>query len=141
MTEDEMVGPHHRLDGHEFEQTLGYSEGQGRLACCSPWGHKELDTTEQVNNNLCLRMCVAQSCLTLCNPTDCSPSGSSLPGILQAGRLECVAMPSSMFIDRRLNIVKMLVLPKLIERISAIPTKNKKKKKNKPNPGKLFFGS
>jgi len=128
MTEDEMVGPHHRLDGHEFEQTLGYSEGQGRLACCSPWGHKELDTTEQVNNNLCLRMCVAQSCLTLCNPTDCSPSGSSLPGILQAGRLECVAMPSSVFIDRRLNIVKMLVLPKLIERISAIPTKKKKKK-------------
>ena len=102
---------------------------------------KSWDTTEQVNNNLCLRMCVAQSCLTLCNPTDCSPSGSSLPGILQAGRLECVAMPSSMFIDRRLNIVKMLVLPKLIERISAIPTKKKKKKKNKPNPGKLFFGS
>ena len=49
MTEDEMVGPHHRLDGHEFEQTLGYSEGQGRLACCSPWGCKELDMTEQLN--------------------------------------------------------------------------------------------
>ena len=47
-----MVGWHHRLDGHEFEQTLGVGEGQGGLACCSPWGHKELDTTEQLNNNL-----------------------------------------------------------------------------------------
>ena len=42
MTEDEMVGWHHWLDGHEFEQTLGDSEGQGGLACYSPWGHKEL---------------------------------------------------------------------------------------------------
>ena len=46
ITEDEMVGWHHRLNGHEFEQTLGDSEGQGSLACCSPRGHKELDTTE-----------------------------------------------------------------------------------------------
>ena len=49
MTEDEMVGWHHRLDGHEFEQTLGVGDGQGGLACCCPWGHKELDTTEQPN--------------------------------------------------------------------------------------------
>ena len=41
-TEDEMVGWHHQLNGHMFEQTLGDSEGQGSLACCSPWGHKEL---------------------------------------------------------------------------------------------------
>ena len=41
-TEDEMVGRHHRLDGHEFEQTPGDSEGQESLACYSPWGHKEL---------------------------------------------------------------------------------------------------
>ena len=46
MTEDEMVGWHHRLDGHEFEQDLGVGDGQGGLACCSPWGRKELDTTE-----------------------------------------------------------------------------------------------
>ena len=46
MTEDEMVEWHHRLNGHEFEQTLGDSEGQGSLTCCSPWGHKQLDTTE-----------------------------------------------------------------------------------------------
>ena len=50
MTEDKMAGWHHQLNGHESEQTLGDSEGQRSLACCSPWGHKELDTTEQVNN-------------------------------------------------------------------------------------------
>ena len=50
MTEDEMVGWHHRLKGHEFEETLGDSEGQGSLACWSPWGHKESDKTEQLNN-------------------------------------------------------------------------------------------
>ena len=44
-TEDEMVGWHHRLDGHEFEQTPGDSEGQGSLICFSPWGHKQLDIT------------------------------------------------------------------------------------------------
>ena len=48
-TEDEMVGCHHRLDGHEFEQALGVGDGQGSLACCSPWDHKESDTTEQLN--------------------------------------------------------------------------------------------
>ena len=48
-TEDEMVGWYHRLNGHEFEQALGDSEGQGGLACCSPWGPKELDT-ERLNN-------------------------------------------------------------------------------------------
>ena len=42
-------GWHHRLNGHEFESTLGVGEGQGGLACCSPWGHKESDTTEQLN--------------------------------------------------------------------------------------------
>ena len=46
MTEDKMVGWHHRLDGHEFEQALGVCNGQGGLTCCSPWGCKELDTTE-----------------------------------------------------------------------------------------------
>ena len=46
MTEDEMVGWHYRLDGHEFEQALGDGEGQGSLACCSPWDCKDSDTTE-----------------------------------------------------------------------------------------------
>ena len=49
MTEDEMVGWHHQLNGPKFEQTLGDSEGVGSLVCCSPWGHKESDTTEQLN--------------------------------------------------------------------------------------------
>ena len=51
MAEDEMVGWHHRLNGYEFEKTLGESEGEGSLACYSPWVHKELDTTERLNNN------------------------------------------------------------------------------------------
>ena len=46
MTEGEMVGWHHRLDGHGFEQALGNDAGQGSLECCSPWGCKELDKTE-----------------------------------------------------------------------------------------------
>ena len=48
-TEDEMVGWHHWLDGHEFEQSPWDDDGQGSLACCSPWGPKELDMTEQLN--------------------------------------------------------------------------------------------
>ena len=50
-TEDEIVGWHQQLNGHEFEQTLGVGDGQGRLVCCSPWGHKESDTIWQLNNN------------------------------------------------------------------------------------------
>ena len=49
MIEDEMAGWHHRLDGREFEWTPGVGDGQGGLACCSPWGSKESDTTEQLN--------------------------------------------------------------------------------------------
>ena len=45
-TEDEMIGWHHRLNGHEFGQALGIGDGHGSLVCCSPWGHKVLDTTE-----------------------------------------------------------------------------------------------
>ena len=51
MTVDEMVGWRHRLDGHEFEQALGVGDGQGILIWGSPWGHKELDTTKQLNNS------------------------------------------------------------------------------------------
>ena len=64
MREDEMIGWHHRLNGHEFEQTPGDGEGQGSLACGSPWGRKESDVTGWQNNrssqrfelrvNLCL---------------------------------------------------------------------------------------
>ena len=50
-TEVEMGGWHHRLNGHEFEQTMGDSEGQGSLGCCSPWGHNELDRTLGLNKS------------------------------------------------------------------------------------------
>jgi len=49
MTKDKMVGLHHQLDGHEFEQALGVGNGQRSLVCCSPRGLKELDTTERLN--------------------------------------------------------------------------------------------
>ena len=50
---DEMVRGHHQLNGHEFEQILGDSEGQGSLLCCSPWGYKESDMTKKLNNKKC----------------------------------------------------------------------------------------
>ena len=49
MTEDEMVGSHHQLDGHEFEQAPGVGDRQGSLACCNSWGRKESDMTERLN--------------------------------------------------------------------------------------------
>ena len=60
MTEDEMVGWYHRLKGHEFEQTLGDSDGEGSLTCCSPWDHKEKAMTYQLKscrslNNQCCK--------------------------------------------------------------------------------------
>ena len=48
-TEDEMVGWHYQLNGHEFESALGVGDGQGGLVCCSPWGRKESDMTEQLD--------------------------------------------------------------------------------------------
>ena len=52
MTEDKMVGGYHQLNGHECEQAPGYSAGQGCLVCCSPWGRKESDMTEQLNSHI-----------------------------------------------------------------------------------------
>ena len=49
MTEEEMIGWHHQLNGHQFDQTTGVGDGQGGLVCCSPWGNKELGMTEQLN--------------------------------------------------------------------------------------------
>ena len=53
-TEDEMVGWHHQVNGHEFEQSPEVGDGKGSLACCSPWGHKESDTNEWLNWTPCL---------------------------------------------------------------------------------------
>ena len=60
MTEDEMFEWHHRLNGHDFEQALGVGDGQVSLACCSPWGHKESDRTEQTELNIPLlkKVCI-----------------------------------------------------------------------------------
>ena len=52
MIEDEIAGWHHRLNGREFEPILGDGEGQGSLACCSSWSHKELVMTEKLNNSI-----------------------------------------------------------------------------------------
>ena len=49
MTKDEMIGWLHQLNGHELEQAPGIGDGQGSLACCSPWGHEELNMTERLN--------------------------------------------------------------------------------------------
>ena len=57
-SENEMIGRHHQLNGHEFEQSLGDSEGKGSLACRSSWGCKELDTTEQLNNIYYISRCI-----------------------------------------------------------------------------------
>ena len=61
MTEDEMVRWYHLPNGHEFEQALGDSEGQGSLACCSPWGSKVSDMTERLSNNNCFYFCLVSS--------------------------------------------------------------------------------
>ena len=55
MMEDEMVGWYHQLNGQEFEQTLGDSEGQRSLECCSPWGHEESDTVEMLEIRIFIR--------------------------------------------------------------------------------------
>ena len=60
--EGEMVGWHHRLNGHKFEQTPGDGEGQGSLVCCSSWGHKESDTTERLNSKYRILLLVSNSC-------------------------------------------------------------------------------
>ena len=65
-----MVGWHHRLNGHEFEQAPGDGEGQGDLVCCSPWGHKESDVTERLNNNKlpCIDLRSRSGAATLISP-------------------------------------------------------------------------
>ena len=66
MTEDEMVGWHHQLDGPEFEQAPGVGDGQGGLACCSPWGRRESDMTERLSTSL-IYVAVQQTLTQHCN--------------------------------------------------------------------------
>ena len=92
-TKDEMVGWHHQLDGHEFEQAPGIGDGQGSLVCRSPWGRKELDTTERLNWTDIL--CALSRVQLFCNPMDRSPPGSSVQRIFQARILEWVVISYS----------------------------------------------
>ena len=90
MTEDEMAGWHHRLDGCESEWTLGVGDGQGGLACCDSWGRKESDMTEWLN------WTELKLCLILCDPRDCKlPPRSSVHVIFQARIVEGVAVSFS----------------------------------------------
>ena len=79
-TEDGMVGWHHRLNGHRFEQTLEDGQGQGSMVCCSPWGCQELDATEQLNNKERTHTDV----LTSNGPSDLSEPSLSLVSFLDA---------------------------------------------------------
>ena len=89
MTEDEMVGWHPQLNGHEFEQAPGVGDGQGGLMCCSPWGHKELATTERLHFHFSLS-CIGEgngnplqySCLE--NPRDGAAWWAAIYGVPQS---------------------------------------------------------
>ena len=112
--EEEMVGWHHRLNGHEFERTLGDSEGQGSPACCNPGAAKSQtrhsNWTREEPGPIDLRAVICcekllQSCPTLCDPMDCSLPGSSVCGILQARILEwiCHSLLQGIFPTQGLN--------------------------------------
>ena len=93
-----MAGWHHWLNGRESEWTPGVGDGQGGLACCDSWGHKESDTTERLNwteGATAASAKLLQSCLTLWDTIDGSPPGSPDSGILQARTLEWVAISFS----------------------------------------------
>ena len=87
--EDEMVGCYHRLNGHEFKQILGHSEGQGSLVCCSLWSHKELDMTEQLHFHFSLS-CIREGngnplqCSCLENPRDREAWWAAVYGVAQS---------------------------------------------------------
>ena len=91
MTEDEMVGWHHRLNGHEFEQAPGVGDGQGSLACCSPWVSKELDTTDRLHFHFSLS-CIGEGngnplqCSCLENPSDRKAGGLPSMGLHRVGQ-------------------------------------------------------
>ena len=71
MSEDEIVRWHNQFNGHEFEQNLGDSEEQGSLACCSPWGYKESDTTQQLNNKKFIFLSYFSLLEWQCSPYHC----------------------------------------------------------------------
>ena len=95
MTEDEMAGRHHRLNGHESEQSVGDSEGQGSLACCSPWGRIEQDATVTEQQKL-KRTCLIQLML----------KGTAIPLIIK------MTLPSSSVSERSCGIKTLCIRPR-----------------------------
>ena len=87
--EEQRMRWHHRLSGHEFEQTLGDSEGEGSLACCSPWGRKESDTTQQLNNSNSLAQAVGVWVGTTAYAPGLVSEPLSLPPPLETLKLGC----------------------------------------------------
>ena len=110
MTDNEMVGWHHRLNGHEFEQALGVGDGQGSLGCCSPWGRKELYTTKWLNwidlgamipktTNFWRFLLWQLHC-----PWDCLPAEGvalqNLPGDASLSRVQSCSSPQAQVLSR-----------------------------------------
>ena len=99
-TGDEMVGWHHWLNGHEFEQTQGDSEGQGGLACCSSWSCKVSDTTERLNNN----KSSARVCVSYLN----HPGSIFMPVLISSGISKQNCLP---FFDHSYSLCFVSLLP------------------------------
>ena len=108
MTEDEMVGWHHRLDGHEFEQAPGVGDGQGGPACCNPRGHKESDTTEQMNRtvpsavqsaavNASRSLLTPPTCECVCVPSHFSCGHLWVSDSIMNWSIDCRKVPTSFF--------------------------------------------
>ena len=98
-----MVGWYHQLNGHEFEQALGDGEGQGSLECCSPWGHKALDTTERLHFHFSLS-CIGKGngnplqCSCLENPRDGGARWAAVCGVAQLDTTKATQQQQQMFI-------------------------------------------
>ena len=114
MREDKTVGWHHRFSEHEFEQALRDGEGQGRLACCNPWSHKESDTTERLNNSVTDLNVVVQSCVSLCYPMHCSSPGS--PALHSHGSLKFMSIKSVKLSNHLILCCPLLLLPSIFPR-------------------------
>ena len=139
-TEDEMAGWHHRLDGREFGWTAGVGDGQGGLACCSSWGHKESDMTERLNwtelNNEKTEREIKETIPFTFAMKRIKYLGINLPKETKDLYIENYKTLMKEIKDdtnrwrytpcswiRRINIVKVSILPKAIYRFSAIPIK------------------
>ena len=131
MIEDKMFGWHHQLNGHEFEQAPRVGEGQGNLACCSPWDCKESDTTERLNNNkydhvfasliiwvtVSVNCCsVAKLCPTLCDLMDCAYQ-ASLTFTISWSLLKFISIESVMLSNHLIPCHPFLLLPSVLPSI------------------------